>query len=142
VDRPDPFDPDRLRLPADAKGSPPKRAPARPPRHRTGEAFLKGPIPWPWITRAAKLRGQAIAVGLVLWLEAGCRKSRTVSFRLSAAAALGMHADTARRGLRALEAARLVNVASKPGRCLTVTILETTTTVDDREHGRDATDGA
>jgi hypothetical protein len=122
--RPDPFDPDRLRLPAADPACQLTRQRAEPPRHRPGEPFLKGPIPWHWITRAAALPGKALAVGLLLWREAGCRKARTVPLSLAAAAALGVKPDAARRGVRALAAAGLVSVSRPPGRCLDVTLLD------------------
>jgi hypothetical protein len=100
------------------------RPPKRPPRHRQGERFLKGPIPWSWLSRAGRLPGKALHVALLLWQEAGRRRGRTVRFRLSAAAELGIHRDTAKRGLRALAAAGLVVVRYLPGRALEVTIKE------------------
>ena len=44
----DPWNLDRLRLPA--ARSPTACDSTRPPRHRRGEPFLKGPIPYPWIS--------------------------------------------------------------------------------------------
>jgi hypothetical protein len=118
----DAFDPESLRLPA-TDWLP--VAPAKPPRHRPGEPFLKGPIPWPWIVQAARLPGKALAIGLTLWREAGCQKRRTVPLNLSAtAAALGMGRKTAMRGLRALGRAGLVKATHAAGRCLTVDLLD------------------
>src|ERR1700722_11998574 len=82
----------------------------RPPRHRQREQFLKGPIPWPWLLRAMQLNGKTLHVALLLWKEAGIRRNRTIRFNLSAMATIGVHRDTARRGLRALESAKLVTV--------------------------------
>ena len=45
----------------------------QPPRHKPGEKFLKGPIPWPWIESAGALPGKALAIGLAVWRKAGCR---------------------------------------------------------------------
>ena len=116
---PDDFDPTIWGRPM------PKLPPStKPPRHRSGEKFLKGPIPWPWIERAAALPGQALAVGLVLWFEAGCLKTRTVKMTLARLQQLAMSEAAARRGLRALEIAGLVALESKPGRATEVTILE------------------
>jgi hypothetical protein len=50
----DPFDPTQLRL-LDA-GRPLVQPPTKPPRHRPGERFLRGPIPWPWLDAAARPR--------------------------------------------------------------------------------------
>jgi len=118
----DPFDPDSLRLSSTAiPATRPK--PAKLPRHRPGEWFLRGPIPWPWLDAAARLPGKALALSLVLWREAGRRRSRTVKLCLRWAG-LGVKEAAARRALRNLEAAALVRVQRKPGRGLEVTILE------------------
>jgi hypothetical protein len=98
-----------------------------PPRHQPGEVFLKGPIPWAWLLRAGRLPGRALHVALVLWREAGCKNSRTVPFRLSLAVQFGVHADTARRGLHALESAGLISSRYIPGRYLEVTLLNVST---------------
>jgi hypothetical protein len=49
------------------------RRPVQPriPRHRPGEKFLRGPIPWKWLIRAGRLPGKALQVGLLLWQAAG-----------------------------------------------------------------------
>ncbi|HEY7311901.1 MAG TPA: hypothetical protein VH643_21235 [Gemmataceae bacterium] len=120
----DPFDPDALRAPNVDLASLCNRPSKRPPRHRNGEAFLKGPIPWSWLERACRLPGKALHVPLLLWKEAGCRNSRTVTLCLARPAALGMHVDTASRGLRALASAGLVSIRRQPGKPLEVTLLD------------------
>jgi hypothetical protein len=124
---PDPFDPDALRAPECDLAALRQRPSKRPPRHRPGEPFLMGPIPWPWLTAAARLPGKALQVAVLLWREAGCRKARTVPFCLARAAELGVKEDSARRALRRLVAAGLVGVPHPPGRGLEVTILDTPT---------------
>jgi hypothetical protein len=121
----DPFDPNNLRLnestlpmPAEAP-----RHPAKPPRHRPGEWFLRGPVPWPWLEVAARLPGQALALSLCLWREAGRRKGRTVRLCLGHVG-LGLSEQAARRALRAMERAQLVSVVREPGRGLAVTLLD------------------
>jgi hypothetical protein len=114
----DPFDPSRLK-PAPTTISTGREK--RPPRHRPGEKFLKGPLPWRWVEAASKLKGKALAVGLVVWREAGCRKVRTVPLNLSA---LVVPRRTAQRGLIALESAGLVSVNRRKGRPPLVTLLE------------------
>jgi hypothetical protein len=118
----DPFDPASLRLPPGAVAPTPRKQ-ARPPRHRPGEWFLRGPVPWPWLEAAARLPGKALALSLCLWREAGRRRCRTVKLCLSRVG-LGVSAYAARRALRALEAAGLVTVLRLPGRGLEVTLLE------------------
>jgi hypothetical protein len=118
----DPFDPASLRLlPGAVAPAPVKQA--RPPQHRPGEWFLRGPVPWPWLEVAARLPGKALALSLCLWREAGYRRSRTVKLSL-ARAGLGVRGTTARRALRALETAGLVTVLRLPGHGLEVTLQE------------------
>jgi hypothetical protein len=116
------LDLDAFRAPqGDRLPKPPAR---KPPRHRQGESFLKGPIPWAWLRRALTLPGKALHVALLLWKEAGCRRNGLVPFRLAGTAELGIHPDTAKRGLRALERAGLVSVHHSPGRALRVALLD------------------
>jgi hypothetical protein len=68
------------------------------------------------------LPGKAVHVALLLWHEAGWRKQRTVRFRLRAGLSVGLKTWSARRGLRALEAAGLVTVSRQPGKALDVTL--------------------
>src|SRR5262245_59243837 len=120
----DPLDVEALRA-AEADLDTLQNRPSRkPPRHRHGEAFVKRPLPWNWFRRALRLTGKAVHVALLVWKEAGCQKSRAVRFRLRRAAELGMHPDTAKRGLRALASAELVSIRHLPGRALEVTLRE------------------
>lgn len=116
----DPFFADQFRAAA-----PPVRVRPhnRPPRHVAGQKFLKGPIPWAWLVTAIALPGRALAVGLVVWFEAGCKKSQTVSVTLSRLGRAGLAEGVARRGLRALERAGLIAIGRPRGRGLQVTIL-------------------
>src|SRR5262249_25477437 len=117
-----PIDPDNLRLPPSMMA--PVEPRKRPPRHRPGERFLKGPIPWTWLEPAGRLRGRALQVALVLWQEAGCTNSRTVRLCLKGQLPMGLNRQSARRGLRFLGDAGLVMVRSLPGRGLEVTLRE------------------
>jgi len=66
------FDPELFKLRDGGKRTSTDREPL--PRHKLGEKFLKGPIPWDWISRAAKQPGKAVHVALVLWFLAGIKK--------------------------------------------------------------------
>jgi hypothetical protein len=124
----DPFDPKYLSLSEDelkAFWDSRSKAPQRPPRHKSGQLFLKGPIPWEWLVVVLRLPRSAIAVGLLVWREAGFHRRRTVAFNLTRRArALGLHPESARRGLQALERVELVTVHRLPGCCLEVTLLD------------------
>ncbi len=124
MSQPDPFDVDALRVPGPDLAALRDAAHGRPPRHRPGDRFLRGPVPWDWLRRAAALPGKALAAGLLLWLEAGCARSRTVRFSKARSADLGCHPHTVRRGLRQLEGARLVSVERLAGRSVNVTLLD------------------
>jgi hypothetical protein len=113
---------DRLRIPS-GMTAPPK-VPGGLPRHQPGEPFLKGPVPWRWLEKANALPGKAGYVGLVLWREAGWRKTRIVKFSLRGSLPPGLNRQSARRGLYLLERAGLVVVNRKPGRGLEITIQE------------------
>jgi len=128
----DPYDPDRLRIaasghliPAGPQQHPiPRAARPRTPRHKPGELFLKGPIPWPWLQVAARLPGHALAVGVVLWHLIGLKKRSTVRLSPSKTRSLGLSPRVSRRGLKALETAGLVAVDRHRGRAPDVTVLE------------------
>src|SRR2546422_7052595 len=107
------FDLDRLRLPDSC--APPKRAEVRrAPRHKPGEKFLKGPIPWEWLTRAARQPGKALHVAIALWRWAGIQGTRVIKLSLSCAAEeFGTSRTALSRGLRALEGAALVAAERK-----------------------------
>src|SRR5262245_7202702 len=118
----DTFDVEAFRGPPASVLPQKKRPSGKPPRHRQGEKFLKGPIPWTWLERAFPLRGKALHVALLLWKEAGCRRNGTVRLCLSGELPLGLNRQSARRGLRQLATASLVTVCRRPGRGLEVTL--------------------
>jgi hypothetical protein len=91
-------------------------------RRGSGGLYLRGPVPWPWLLRAAALPGKALVLGLMLWQLAGMRRVRSVTFCLSRAAKDGVPLSTARRALRALERAGLVTVERPAGYGLLVTL--------------------
>ena len=94
-----PPDPDRIRLPRPPEGS--GQAVVRPPQPPAGgEHFLKGPVPWAWLDRAARLSGKSLAVGLVLWKKAGAAGNRTIPFCQAGENGLGLGEHSARRGRR------------------------------------------
>ncbi len=94
--------------------------PAAPPL----EKFLKGPVPWWWIEKAARLPGSALVVGLALWRLAGALKSSTVRLANSETEALGVGRSAKSRALRVLEEASLITVERRPGCIPRVTILK------------------
>jgi hypothetical protein len=94
----------------------------RPPRHKPGEWFVKGPIPGRWLVQASKASGRALRAGMVLWYLAGVKKSRTVKPTWEVWQQFALSPDAGRRGLAALEQAGLIEVERAPGCCPVVTI--------------------
>ena len=113
------LDPERFRLPPNLTAPPNPKPPRRCPA-----GFLRGPIPWPWLVKAMTLPGRALAVALVLWREAGVRKTMVVPLPQVRLREAGILHDAARRAVRSLELAGLVTIRRPPGRCLEVTILD------------------
>jgi hypothetical protein len=118
------FDLETLSVPAEREvniGSLFGEKPKRPPRHRRGEQFLKGPIPWNWLRRAMALPGKSLHVSILLWKQAGCRRSRTVPFR---AGADGINRKSGWRALGHLRSAGLIAYCGRSGQVPEVTILD------------------
>ena len=92
------------------------------PRRR----FLKGPIPWDWVETASKLPGKALALGMLLWREAGIDGIGPVTITSAKVAALGMDRSAKSRAIADLERAGLVRVERRPRQNPLVTLVETT----------------
>jgi hypothetical protein len=84
------------------------------------QRFLRGPIPWDWLSHAMLLPGKALAVALHAWLLVGIKGTTTVPVNLSRCA---VDRSAASRGLRELERAGLVRVDRRAGRKPVVTLL-------------------
>ena len=117
------LNPKRLALPTSIAKPNPKTN-TEPPRHKRGEKFLKGPIPWAWLVRAAHQPGKALHVAIVLWFLVGVKKTRTVALSGSVLRGLGVDRHSGYRGLGALEQAGLVSAERHPGRNPVVTLLD------------------
>jgi hypothetical protein len=123
-----PFDPSRMAIGW-------RGLPDRPiPRPGPLDTFLRGPIPWPWWSRAASLPGRALHVASAVRYLVGWRGGRTVSLALGDLDPfLGVDRQTARRGLRALQSIALVEVESRAGRKLLVRVCEVADDSDRRK---------
>ena len=100
----------------------------RPPRPgQDGPAtrqFIKGPLPMPWIERAAALPGKALHIALGLWWVSGLCRPATFSFKRKAVDAFGVSPDAMYDALARLEEAGLIRAVRHRGRSPVVTILE------------------
>jgi hypothetical protein len=97
-----------------------------PPRHKKSERFLKGPIPLPWLSRAAQLPGKSLHVSIAVWFLAGLTRNRTVQLSSRVSMTFGVDRHAKYRALRWLEEARLIKVIHRPGCSPRVTLLEVT----------------
>lgn len=93
-----------------------------PPRPKTGQQFLKGPIPLDWLCAAARLPGKSLQVGIALWFLAGVHKSRVIPLSNNTSQRFGLDRNSKYRGLSWLEQGSLVSVERKVGRAPVVTI--------------------
>lgn len=97
------------------------------PRHKKGEMFLCGPIPWKWLTHASLNggKGSAIQVALAIWFLSGLNhKSATVKLTRKTLKSLGVERNSGYRGLRSLEESGLISVIRKKGASPIVTLLK------------------
>ena len=120
------MDPERLSL-GKASVVPKPQTGRKAPRHKPGEKFLRGPIPWGWLIAAARAsgRGSGFKVALALWHLSGlAHQSRTIDLQGRALRDFGVDRHAAYRGLANLEQAGLVAVERHPGRMARVTLLE------------------
>ena len=111
----------RLRLTSLALRSSGRRNRAQRPT-RAHELFLKGPIPWPWLSAAARLPGRAVAMGIRLL--AGMKRTSRIVLSVSWLAELGLSRHAAYRALKTLEGRGLVSVDRHRGRKPLVTVIE------------------
>lgn len=93
------------------------------PRHKSGDHFLKGPIPLVWLEAAARLPGKSLHAGIALWYAAGLTNCASVPLSNISGFRFGLDRNAKYRALGWLESAGLVTVERKLGRAPVVTIL-------------------
>jgi hypothetical protein len=98
------------------------------PRHQAGEKFLKGPIPWSWLVKAACLPGRSLHVAIALWFLAGLGKTPTVKLGQKLASELGIDRHAKDRALHWLIEAGLIRVSRTQGCAPVVTLLNLNST--------------
>lgn len=85
--------------------------------------FLKGPIPMAWLSKAAKLPGKALNVGIAIWWLHGMSKTKPFKLTGKALDQLDISRDAASSALKRLEAQGLIRVQRAPGQRPAVEIL-------------------
>jgi len=106
-----------LNTPVEARYRPIKRqSEAKDPYVRT--------IPLSWVYLASGLPGKALHVGIVIWFLSGVNKSQTITLTRKTLKNFGLTPETGRRGLLALESAKLVRVERRGKKSPRVTLEE------------------
>ena len=116
------LDPDNFRLNQPL----PAAVPARPRRRSPRQLYLGGQPPMAWLARAHAAGKAALAAGIALWFKRGLQGGKNVPIRVDSSLrrSMGLTHDQARRGVRALERAGLLEVhRGGRGRCAEVTIV-------------------
>jgi len=94
------------------------------PLHRRKEKFLKGPIPWEWLCKAAQQPGKALQVALAVRHLTTLKRCSNVKLSANVLAELGVKRHAGYRGLKKLEDEGLVFVTRHSGRNPIVQIHE------------------
>lgn len=84
--------------------------------------ILIGPVPFGWLSTAARLPGKSLHVAVALWFISGLQKSRVIELSNVAGARFGLDRNSKYRGLAWLEKAGLITITRKLGRAPVVTL--------------------
>ena len=120
----DTFNPKLLALPKTQNINVLSKRRLKIPRHRTGEKFLKGPIPLRWIREATKLPGKSWHVASAIWYLVGMNNSSTIKLTQGVLDDFGVSRYSKYRALTNLVSAGLISVDSNTGKNPVVTVLD------------------
>ena len=93
------------------------------PHHRTGEKFLKCPIPLNRLCRASQLPGKSLHVANAIWFLVGLNKSPTIKLNQAILNRFGVSRHCKYRALNWLSNAELITVIGANGKNPIVTVL-------------------
>lgn len=85
--------------------------------------FLRGPIPLPWLKRAALQPGKAYTLGTILWWFKGMNPAKPIKVTTKSLKYFSLSEDAYRDGLKRLEEAGLVSVKRKNGQRALIEII-------------------
>ncbi len=94
------------------------------PKHKTGDRFLKGPIPMAWLNKAMQLSGKAFHVAIIIWYLAGMKSNRQVKLTQKELDVFNINRNAKYRALAELKAANLICVDSGNGKNPLITLLD------------------
>ncbi|HIA08393.1 MAG TPA: hypothetical protein EYN73_04830 [Chromatiaceae bacterium] len=87
---------------------------------------MKGPISLDWLAQAGSLPGKALHVGIVLWFQAGLRRSTTLPLSNGVLRLFGVDRHAKSRALDVMEQAKLITCERRSGCSPIVTLLDVT----------------
>lgn len=93
------------------------------PKHRSGERFVRGPIPLAWFKAASTCGERAEAVAVLLWYAAGYQRRNPIKLTPAILRELNVHPKTAKRVLIRMAKRGLVQNVFARGRSPVVTIV-------------------
>ncbi len=85
--------------------------------------FLRGPIPLPWLQRAASLPGKTYTLGSILWWFRGMNPTKPIKVTNKSLRGFSISEDAYLDGLKRLEETGLVSVTRKKGQRALIEIL-------------------
>jgi DNA-binding transcriptional ArsR family regulator len=116
------FDVEEFRLPPSLYGE--IRTRPLPPRPAEGEPFIRGPIPFAWVSLAARLPGSCLIVAMAARYLRGRYPHKPAWSVAEIGWRAGLEEWAARQALQALSEAGLISLTRKPGRKPALAILE------------------
>jgi len=96
------------------------------PKHKRGELFIQGPIPFSWMAKASKHsgRGATVKVALLIWFSSGLKQhSNVIKLQSKHIKEFGIERNSLYRGILKLEELKLIAVLRKKGAKPIITIL-------------------
>jgi predicted metal-binding transcription factor (methanogenesis marker protein 9) len=85
--------------------------------------FLRGPIPLPWLQRAASLPGKAYTLGSILWWFKGMNPTKPIKVTTKSLRNFSLSESAYLDGLKRLEEAGLVSVTRNKGQRALIEII-------------------
>jgi hypothetical protein len=96
---------------------------SRPIAKKAMVHFLRGPIPLPWLQRAASLPGKAYTLGSILWWFKGMNPTRPIKVTAKSLRNFSLSESAYLDGLKRLEEVGLVSVTRKKGQRALIEII-------------------
>ena len=94
------------------------------PKHKAGERFVRGPIPYEWLRLALNIGNKTGNLALAIWFLVGVKGSNPILLTPHVLKDFSISPRSARRILSQLETAGLIRMDRKRGRSPLITLLD------------------